>query len=256
MNPRNSETTGTAYLEPRAERSIGGVHGEIGYGVQPKPAQQAATVIDVEAQLKSHGIVLKRNEVSLQAGATANIPAALSMLRQSLQPATGEAIFDWLSKLSSMTVSQTTTDDARKDSMKLYRAYLSKYPADIVRDVIRNWPLRQPCTKYPTGGKFFPALAELAWECSDLAEKRKAMIDQVALLSDDMILPERYYLGDRESQLRRCKKTLCDLQANPHERPLDHPYRPSQMRDVEWRERRDAFLNGLRRHIERLEAAA
>ena len=103
---------------------------------------------------------------------SADVPAALKAIHESLMPASEEQLEVWLAELAVKTARRKSSDVGAEMAVSVYVAGLSKYPADTVRHVLTNYR-----------GKWWPTWGELADRLDELAEPRVMMRDHLLRLS-------------------------------------------------------------------------
>lgn len=78
---------------------------------------------------------------------------------------------EWIGGLSTVTVPRSQGDDASEVALTLYCARLSRYPADILKQVCLDFALRR------VKPNWFPTLSEMDEACEKLTMKRQKLLD-------------------------------------------------------------------------------
>lgn len=94
--------------------------------------------------------VLQGYRIELAEGAS--IPAAITTIQSAMKPADTERITGWLAEMSVKCAFKQQTDFTGELTLRVYARDLQEYPADVVRQVLRDWP---------NGSKWWPTWSEL-----------------------------------------------------------------------------------------------
>lgn len=100
--------------------------------------------------------MIRSYEVHLQDGA--DVAGAISTVRASMTPADPDTTLKWLAELSVKCAIKDQTEFSGKLTLGVYAKELAAYPADIVRDALREWA--QDSKWWPTWHDLYERLEE------------------------------------------------------------------------------------------------
>lgn len=98
----------------------------------------------------------------------ADLDAALAVVRKAMTPAPQNSLVGWLAELSVQVAYRAQTEFNGELTLKVYARNLADYPADVVRDTLREWPSRS---------KWWPTWHELK-ERLDLKVQRRRTLER------------------------------------------------------------------------------
>jgi hypothetical protein len=97
---------------------------------------------------------------------------ALEVVRMAQTPAPEAVVYGWLGELSVQVAYRTQTEFNGELTLRVYARNLAKYPADIVRDVLMDWPRQS---------KWWPTWHELVEELDRRQQRRLALERELIL---------------------------------------------------------------------------
>lgn len=106
--------------------------------------------------------------LTVTSASSADLPAALNVIEESLLPAPTETIEQWLAELSVKTARRKESTAGGELALSVYTAHLREFPADVVRHVLTSYR-----------GVWFPTWGELADRMDDFVEPRRLIRDRM-----------------------------------------------------------------------------
>lgn len=98
----------------------------------------------------------------------ADLEGALATVKLAKTPAERNQMIGWLAELSVQVAYRAQTEFNGELTLRVYAQNLSEFPADVVRDVLREWPSRS---------KWWPTWHELK-ECLDAKVQRRRVLER------------------------------------------------------------------------------
>lgn len=204
MKPISSAITGLANRAPQAGNPTGAQPGETGSALTSSadPSREMHPAVTARMPSANTGAVLSKmsslgvhcsvemetvfptkedgdstfrqrpTSLKVNIASSADVPAALKAINESLMPASEEQLEVWLAELAVKTARRKSSDIGAEMAVSVYVAGLSKYPADTVRHVLTNYR-----------GQWWPTWGELADRLDELAEPRIMIRDHLLRLS-------------------------------------------------------------------------
>lgn len=111
--------------------------------------------------------------LTVTTASSADLPAALSVVQESLYPASREQIEEWLAELSVKTARRKESGNEAELALSVYTSHLRDYPADAVRQVLQSYR-----------GTWFPTWGELANALDEFVEPRHMIRDRLMDMID------------------------------------------------------------------------
>jgi hypothetical protein len=102
----------------------------------------------------------------------ADLAGAIETVKLARSPAPEKAVIGWLAELSVQVAYRAQTEFNGELTLKVYARNLADYPADVVRDALREWPGQS---------KWWPTWHELK-ERLDLKAQRRRMLERELFL--------------------------------------------------------------------------
>ena len=96
----------------------------------------------------------------------ADLEGALDTVRLARTPAEIDQMVGWLAELSVQVATRAQTDFNGELTLKVYARNLAEYPADVVRDVVNEWPSRS---------KWWPTWHELKERLDAKCQRRRVL---------------------------------------------------------------------------------
>lgn len=145
----------------------------------------------------------------------ANLPAAISKVRQAMTPASVDQCEGWLVMLQAATAHRQSSDASSAAAYALYASELRQWPADVAKAACERLARGRAGT---TGTVWFPTLAELVRECERMAAPRQAMLASLERWHPAPVLPLAHSRGrptdeDREFIRKTAHEVANELRA-------------------------------------------
>lgn len=102
----------------------------------------------------------------------ADLEMALEVVRMAHTPAPEAKVYGWLAELSVQVAYRAQTEFNGELTLKVYARNLAEYPADIVRDTLRDWPKQS---------KWWPTWHELVDTLNRKQQRRRALERELTL---------------------------------------------------------------------------
>jgi len=115
----------------------------------------------------------KATSLTVNTASSADIKAALSVIREALYPASVEQIERWLADLSVKTARRRESGAEAELALSVYTGHLREYPGDAVREVLHAYR-----------GQWFPTWGELADALDEYVEPRRMIRDRLLDMID------------------------------------------------------------------------
>ena len=155
MKQISFETIGSAFPEPRASKSIGRQHGEIGADLQRTAAARLATQTPTETNRSLEAALMQRYGLSKRLRAAvlvgepdyAMVPvrddpdfqAAYNAAQLAMVPAADEMIIAAIGVLEAKCKRGKESEGAGDLGLRVFVGELRKFPADVVLTVLSDW---------------------------------------------------------------------------------------------------------------------
>lgn len=115
----------------------------------------------------------RATSLTVNIASSADLKAALAVIREALYPASVEQIEEWLAALSVKTARRRESGGEAELALSVYTGHLREYPGDAVREVLHAYR-----------GTWFPTWGELADALDELVEPRRMIRDRLMDLID------------------------------------------------------------------------
>lgn len=106
---------------------------------------------------------------------------ARSIIRSALQPAADRTTLVLLAKLSALVAQRADSDAGAEVQLAAYAERLREYPADIVAEVLRDWPNRS---------QWWPTWFELRERLEPKLQRRLAMLEDIEAIERKLNTPQ------------------------------------------------------------------